>query len=50
MEKIDLIVNINGEMKTFAVEKGMTALDALEKNVADSRWPLPKYRDMLFLY
>ena len=27
-----------------------TTVDALEKNVADSRWPLPKYRDMLFLY
>ena len=27
-----------------------TTADALEKKVADSRWPLPKYRDMLFLY
>ena len=25
-------------------------VDALEKKVSDSRWPLPKYRDMLFLY
>lgn len=24
--------------------------DALETVVADARWPLPKYRDMLFLY
>ena len=27
-----------------------TTVDALEKRVSDSRWPLPKYRDMLFLY
>ena len=27
-----------------------TTVDSLEKRVADSRWPLPKYRDMLFLY
>ena len=27
-----------------------TTVDSLEKKVADSRWPLPKYRDMLFLY
>ena len=24
--------------------------DSLEKRVSDARWPLPKYRDMLFLY
>ena len=33
---------------------GMIALrktaDALEHHVADAKWPLPKYRDMLFLY
>ena len=32
----------------------MTALrkevDALEGKVADGRWPLPKYREMLFVY
>ena len=27
-----------------------TTADALEKRVSDARWPLPKYRDMLFLY
>ena len=25
-------------------------VDALEKRVSDARWPLPKYREMLFLY
>jgi len=27
-----------------------TTVDALEKRVGGNRWPLPKYRDMLFLY
>ena len=27
-----------------------TTVDALEREVSGSRWPLPKYRDMLFLY
>ena len=27
-----------------------TTVDSLEKRVDDARWPLPKYRDMLFLY
>ena len=27
-----------------------TTVDALEKKVSAARWPLPKYRDMLFLY
>ncbi len=27
-----------------------TTVDALEKRVSNVRWPLPKYRDMLFLY
>ena len=27
-----------------------TAVDSLERVVSTSRWPLPKYRDMLFLY
>ena len=27
-----------------------TAADALERIVSSARWPLPKYRDMLFLY
>ena len=25
-------------------------VDALELQVSDSRWPLPKYREMLFIY
>ena len=33
-----------------AMQALRTTVDALEKRVSDSRWPLPKYRDMLFLY
>jgi len=37
-----------------AILSAMTALrrtvDALERQVTDARWPLPKYGDMLFLY
>ncbi|MBR1589281.1 MAG: glutamine synthetase type III, partial [Kiritimatiellae bacterium] len=33
-----------------AMQALRTTVDSLEKRVADSRWPLPKYRDMLFLY
>ena len=27
-----------------------TTVDSLEHHVPDDKWPLPKYRDMLFLY
>ena len=33
-----------------AMQALRTTVDAVEKRVSDSRWPLPKYRDMLFLY
>ncbi len=33
-----------------AMQALRTTADSLEKRVTDSRWPLPKYRDMLFLY
>ena len=33
-----------------AMQSLRTTVDSLEKRVSDSRWPLPKYRDMLFLY
>ena len=34
---------------TPALESTRTAVDTLEGLVSDSRWPLPKYREMLFL-
>ena len=33
-----------------ALERVRRAVDALEYQVDDSRWPLPKYREMLFIY
>ena len=33
-----------------AMQALRTTVDALEKRVSATRWPLPKYRDMLFLY
>ena len=33
-----------------AMQALRTTVDSLEKRVSDARWPLPKYRDMLFLY
>ena len=33
-----------------AMQALRTTVDALEKRVSETRWPLPKYRDLLFLY
>ena len=33
-----------------SVQALRTTVDTLERRVSDKRWPLPKYRDMLFLY
>ena len=33
-----------------AMQSLRTTVDSLEKRVSGARWPLPKYRDMLFLY
>ena len=33
-----------------ALERVRRAVDSLEYQVDDSRWPLPKYREMLFIY
>jgi glutamine synthetase len=33
-----------------ALERVRRAVDALEYQVDDARWPLPKYREMLFIY
>jgi glutamine synthetase len=33
-----------------AVQKLRTVVDALESKLPDDGWPLPKYREMLFIY
>ena len=38
------------EQRLASMQALRTTADSLEKRVADARWPLPKYRDMLFMY
>ena len=49
--KLDEALHDGKENTTLcAMQVLRTTIDALERKVADKRWPLPKYRDMLFLY
>ena len=34
----------------LAMQELREAVDALEKQIPDACWPLPKYREMLFIY
>ena len=43
--KSDAEVDILASMQALR-----TTADSLERRVSSARWPLPKYRDMLFLY
>ena len=57
---VDLQTAINGLAEAVANKDAAETLakmgvlrsvaDALEKIVSNDRWPLPKYREMLFLY
>ncbi len=53
-EKADVLENLIAEKKSLEMVAAMGDLreqvDALERILADSSWPLPKYREMLFLY
>jgi glutamine synthetase len=46
----DALGTSNNAAIISAMQALRTTSDSLEKRVADHRWPLPKYRDMLFLY
>ena len=49
--KLDEALHGGKEDATLCAMQALrTTTDALERKVADKRWPLPKYRDMLFLY
>jgi glutamine synthetase len=51
LRKLDSALDDNEPAAVLAAMKALrTTVDALEHKVADKRWPLPKYRDMLFLY
>ena len=46
----DALLRSDAAATLSAMQALRTAADSLERKVSDSRWPLPKYRDMLFLY
>ena len=49
--KLDEALHIGKEDATISAMLALrTTIDSLERKVSDKRWPLPKYRDMLFLY
>ena len=49
--KLDSALNGKNDAAILSAMQSLrTTVDSLERKVADSRWPLPKYRDMLFLY
>ncbi len=49
--KLDEALSGNDEAAILSSMQALrTTIDALERKVSASRWPLPKYRDMLFLY
>ena len=51
IKKLDEALASQDEEATLSSMQALrTNVDLLERKVADSRWPLPKYRDMLFLY
>ena len=51
LKKLDEALDAGAEAATLAAMQTLrTTVDSLERKVADARWPLPKYRDMLFLY
>ena len=49
--KLDEALQCGKEDATLSAMQALrTTVDTLERKVGDNRWPLPKYRDMLFLY
>ena len=51
IKKLDsALVGTDMEAVLCAMKALRTTVDTLEHKVADAKWPLPKYRDMLFLY
>ena len=51
IKKLDEALDANDDAETLAAMQALrTTVDSLERKVGNARWPLPKYRDMLFLY
>ena len=49
-EKLENALRVSPEATTAALADLRTVVDSLEGLVDDQHWPLPKYREMLFLY
>ena len=50
-EKLDRALAKGGSTDVIAASDDLRrTVDALERLVDDQRWPLPKYREMLFVY
>ena len=51
IKKLDEALNGTDSLAILCSMKALrTTVDTLEHKVTDAKWPLPKYRDMLFLY
>ncbi|MBQ7666503.1 MAG: glutamine synthetase type III, partial [Kiritimatiellae bacterium] len=46
----DALAHTDDSAVLSSMQSLRTAADSLERRVAAARWPLPKYRDMMFLY
>ena len=50
-ERLEKALRKDDPRGTIAAARDLrSTVDALEGLVDDSRWPLPKYREMLFIY
>ena len=50
-EKLEKAISKNGHRELLgAMDELRRTVDRLERLVDDSKWPLPKYREMLFIY
>ena len=51
-EELETLLNEEDEPRKLidSMNRMRITVDAMERIVADSRWPLPKYREMLFIY
>ena len=52
MDEMEALLNDQDDPRKFidSMNRMRITVDALERLVDDSRWPLPKYREMLFIY
>ena len=51
IQKLEEALSLSSDAAVLSAMQALrTTVDSLEKRVSGSRWPLPKYRDMLFLY